>query len=59
MEGLPLNHIKKLDENNRHNFSFIIKDDDEVVFFINSGSTELMAIWTDSKSFRIYPKVSF
>jgi len=51
LEGLPLNNIKKLDESNKHNFSFIIKDDSEVVFFINSGSSELMAIWTDSKSF--------
>ncbi len=51
LEGLPLNNVKKLDESNRHNFSFIIKDDTEVVFFINSGSSELMAIWTDSKSF--------
>jgi len=51
LDGLPLNNIKKLDESNRHNFSFIIKDNQEVVFFINSGSPELMAIWTDSKSF--------
>jgi sugar-specific transcriptional regulator TrmB len=51
LDGLPLNNIKKLDESNKHNFSFIIKDDTEVVFFINSGSPELMAIWTDSKSF--------
>jgi sugar-specific transcriptional regulator TrmB len=51
LDGIPLNNIKKLDESNRHNFSFIIKDDSEVVFFINSGSSELMAIWTDSKSF--------
>jgi len=51
LDGLPLNNIKKLDESNRHNFSFIIKGDSEVVFFINSGSEELMAIWTDSKSF--------
>ena len=51
LDGLPLSNIKKLDESNRHNFSFIIKDDNEVVFFINSGSPELMAIWTDSKSF--------
>ena len=51
LEGLPLNNVKKLDESNRHNFSFIIKDETEVVFFINSGSSELMAIWTDSKSF--------
>jgi len=50
-DGLPLNKIKKLDTSTRHNFSFIIKDDTEVIFFINSGSTELMAIWTDSKSF--------
>ena len=51
LDGLPLNHVKKLDASNRHNFSFIIKDDTEVIFFINSGSAELMAIWTDSKSF--------
>jgi len=51
LDGLPLNNIKKLDESNKHNFSFIIKDDSEVVFFINSGNSELMAIWTDSKSF--------
>ena len=51
LEGLPLNNIKKLDESNKHNFSYIIKDDSEVVFFINSGNSELMAIWTDSKSF--------
>jgi len=51
LDGLPLNHIKKLDASSRHNFSFIIQDDNEVIFFINSGSTELMAIWTDSKSF--------
>ena len=51
LDGIPLNNIKKLDESNRHNFSFIIKDDSEVVFFINSGNSELMAIWTDSKSF--------
>ncbi len=51
LDGIPLNNIKKLDESNRHNFSFIFNDDTEVVFFINSGSSELMAIWTDSKSF--------
>ena len=51
LDGLPLNNIKKLDESNKHNFSFVIKDDAEVVFFINSGGSELMAIWTDSKSF--------
>jgi len=51
LDGLPLNNIKKLDESNKHNFSFVIKDEAEVVFFINSGGSELMAIWTDSKSF--------
>ena len=37
----------------------IIKDDSEVVFFINSGSSELMAIWTDSKSFVSTLKLKF
>lgn len=52
-EGVELDNIKKLDENSKENFSFIIKDNSEVLFFINNHETEFMAIWTDSKSFVI------
>jgi len=52
-EGVELDNIKKLDENSKENFSFIIKDDSEVIFFINNQETDFMAIWTDSKSFVI------
>ncbi|MCV0398892.1 MAG: TrmB family transcriptional regulator [Nitrosarchaeum sp.] len=50
-EGLELENIKKLDESHKENFSFIIKDDSEVLFFINNPESEFMAIWTDSRSF--------
>ena len=50
-EGIDLEHIKKLDDNHQDNFSFIIKDESEVLFFVNNLDTEFMAMWTDSKSF--------
>jgi len=50
-EGLELENIKRLDESHKENFSFIIKDDSEVLFFINNPESEFMAIWTDSRSF--------
>ncbi|NIP61364.1 MAG: TrmB family transcriptional regulator [Nitrosopumilaceae archaeon] len=49
-EELTLNNIKRLNENQNDNFSFIIKDDSQVLFFINPNSSPI-AIWTDSKSF--------
>lgn len=49
-EDFELDNIKRLSENHKDNFSFIIKDNSQVLFFINSESTPL-AIWTDSKSF--------
>ena len=50
-EGIDLEYIKKLDDNHQDNFSFIIKDESEVLFFVNNLDTEFMAMWTDSKSF--------
>jgi hypothetical protein len=53
-EELPAKRIKKLDDVNRENFCFIIKDDNEVIFFIsNAEFKEKLAIWTDSKAFVI------
>jgi len=50
-EELDLNKIKKLNENHKDNFAFVIKDDSEVLFFINNSESTLVAVWTDSKSF--------
>ncbi|KFM16271.1 transcriptional regulator TrmB protein [Marine Group I thaumarchaeote SCGC AAA799-B03] len=50
-EGIDLENIKKLDDNHQDNFSFIIKDESEVLFFVNNLDTEFSAMWTDSKSF--------
>lgn len=50
-EDIPLERIKKLEDKGRENFCFIIKDDDEVIFFINNSNIDDIAIWTDSKSF--------
>lgn len=51
-EDVPLKKIKKLEDKNREDFCFIIKDDIEVIFFMNSSKLKDMnAIWTDSKTF--------
>lgn len=51
-EDVPLKKIKKLEDKNREDFCFIIKDDMEVIFFMNSSKLKDMnAIWTDSKTF--------
>lgn len=51
-EDVPLRKIKKLDDKNREDFCFIIKDDNEVIFFVsNSEVKDMMALWTDSKTF--------
>ena len=53
-EDVPSKKIKKLEDKNREDFCFIIKDDNEVIFFIsNSGLKDMIAIWTDSKTFVI------
>lgn len=50
-EDLDLNNIKKLNDNHKDNFAFIIKDDKEVLFFINNSESAIVAVWTDSNSF--------
>lgn len=51
-EDISLKKIKNLDDKSREDFCFIIKDDSEVIFFMNSGDLkDMMAIWTDSKTF--------
>jgi sugar-specific transcriptional regulator TrmB len=53
-EDVPAKKIKKLEDKNREDFCFIIKDDNEVIFFIsNSELKDMIAIWTDSKTFVI------
>jgi len=51
-ENIPSKQIKKIDDKNREDFCFIIKDDNEVIFFINNDQVkEMLAVWTDSKTF--------
>jgi len=51
-ENILPKKIKKIDDKNREDFCFIIKDDSEVIFFIsNPQSKEMLAVWTDSKTF--------
>lgn len=45
-------HIKILDDINRENFCFLIKDENEVIFFIdNPELRNTLAIWSDSRKF--------
>jgi len=51
-EDIPPKKIKKIDDKNREDFCFIIKDDSEVIFFIsNKQVNDMLAVWTDSKTF--------
>ena len=51
-ENIPDKKIKKMDDKNREDFCFIIKDDSEVIFFISNNQVkEMLAVWTDSKTF--------
>jgi sugar-specific transcriptional regulator TrmB len=45
--------IKRIDDKNREEFCFIIKDDKEVIFFISNNKQvkDMLAVWTDSKAF--------
>lgn len=46
--------VKKIEDKNREDFCFIIKDDSEVIFFISDNKIkEMLAVWTDSKAFVI------
>ncbi len=51
-EDLPDKKIKKIEDKNREDFCFIIKDNQEVIFFIsNKDVKDMLAVWTDSKAF--------
>ncbi len=51
-ENIAPKKIKRIDDKNREDFCFIIKDDSEVIFFIsNKQVKEMLAVWTDSKTF--------
>ena len=44
--------VKKIEDKNREDFCFIIKDDGEVIFFISNNKVkDMLAVWTDSKAF--------
>jgi len=48
---LPANCIKKFEDSLGENLWFLIKDCDEIFFFIkNSENSEMIAVWTDSKT---------
>ena len=51
-EDMPSKTVKKIDDKNREDFCFIIKDDSEVIFFISNNKVkDMLAVWTDSKAF--------
>jgi sugar-specific transcriptional regulator TrmB len=51
-ENISPKKIKKIDDKNREDFCFIIKDNSEVIFFIsNKQVKDMLAVWTDSKTF--------
>ncbi len=51
-EDIESKKIKKIDDKNREDFCFIIKDDSEVIFFISNNQVkDMLAVWTDSKTF--------
>jgi len=51
-ENVPSKKIKKIEDKNREDFCFIIKDDSEVIFFISNREVkDMLAVWTDSKAF--------
>ena len=51
-EDIPSKKIKKIEDKNREDFCFIIKDDSEVIFFISNKQVKnMLAVWTDSKAF--------
>lgn len=51
-EDIPPKKIKKIEDKNREDFCFIIKDDSEVIFFISNNQVkDMLAVWTDSKAF--------
>lgn len=48
---LPANCIKKFEDSLGENLWFLIKDCEEIFFFIKNGeNSEMIAVWTDSKT---------
>ena len=51
-ESIPSKSVKKIEDKSREDFCFIIKDESEVIFFISNNQVkDMLAVWTDSKSF--------
>jgi len=51
-ENILPKKVKKIEDKNREDFCFIIKDDSEVIFFISNNKVkDMLAVWTDSKAF--------
>ena len=51
VDELPSNCIKRFEDSLGENLWFLIKDCDEIFFFIkNSENSEMIAVWTDSKT---------
>ena len=51
VDELPANCIKKFEDSLGENLWFLIKDCEEIFFFIkNSENSEMIAVWTDSKT---------
>ena len=51
-ENIEDKKVKKIEDKNREDFCFIIKDDGEVIFFISNNKVkDMLAVWTDSKAF--------
>ena len=51
-ENILPKKVKRIEDKNREEFCFIIKDDSEVIFFISDNKVkDMLAVWTDSKAF--------
>ncbi len=51
IDELPANRIKKFEDSLGENLWFLIKDCEEILFFIkNVENSEMIAVWTDSKT---------
>ena len=51
-EDIVSKKIKKIEDKNREEFCFIIKDNSEVIFFISNNKVkDMLAMWTDSSAF--------
>jgi len=51
-ESVEPKKVKIIEDKNREDFCFIIKDDSEVIFFISNNQVkDMLAVWTDSQAF--------